>query len=105
MLPNELIAVDEQYMRAALREADTNISAAKETAELRRDIEQLKIEKARREEESAAKEREIEHKVGLERKRQEFERERPYEVWGGDTTNISTREGGSFLACFSAGTC
>ncbi len=36
-------------------------------------IEKLKIEKERREEEFARKEREIEHKVGLERKRQEFE--------------------------------
>lgn len=39
----------------------------------REEIETLRIEKARREEEFARKEREVEHKVGLERKRQEFE--------------------------------
>jgi hypothetical protein len=40
---------------------------------LRSEIETLKIEKGRREEEFNRKEREVEHKVGLERKRQEFE--------------------------------
>jgi len=37
------------------------------------EVETLKIERDRREEDYARKEREIEHKVGLERKRQEFE--------------------------------
>lgn len=45
----------------------------KESLKLREEIETLKIEKGRKEEEFARKEREIEHKVGLERKRQEFE--------------------------------
>lgn len=40
---------------------------------LRNDISKLSIEKAQKEEEFQKKEREIEHKVGLERKRQEFE--------------------------------
>lgn len=41
----------------------------------REELETLKIEKARREEEYARKEREIEHKVGLERERQKVELE------------------------------
>src|SRR5271169_867147 len=40
---------------------------------LKEELETLKIEKGRKEEEFAKREREIEHKVGLERKRQEFE--------------------------------
>lgn len=40
---------------------------------LREEIETLKIGKARLEEENARAMREVEHKVGLERKRQEFE--------------------------------
>lgn len=43
------------------------------TKELRTQVEQLTIEKGRKEEEYARREREVEHKVGLERKRQEFE--------------------------------
>ena len=43
--------------------------------ELRQQIETLEIEKARREEDGKRREREIEHKIGLERKRQEFELE------------------------------
>lgn len=42
---------------------------------LRENIETLKIEKARKQEEYDRREREVEHKVGLERKRQEFESE------------------------------
>lgn len=40
---------------------------------LKEEVEALTIQKGRKEEEYARKEREIEHKVGLERKRQEFE--------------------------------
>lgn len=40
---------------------------------LREQVEVLEIEKARKQEEFAREKREIEHKVGLERKRQEFE--------------------------------
>jgi len=42
-------------------------------AKLREALETLKIEKDRKDEDFARKEREIEHKVGLEQKRQEFE--------------------------------
>lgn len=51
----------------------TSFDVAKHIADLREQLETLKIEKARKEEDFARKEREIEHKVGLERKRQEFE--------------------------------
>ena len=40
---------------------------------LQEQIEKLEIEKGRKDEEFARKEREVEHKVGLERKRSEFE--------------------------------
>lgn len=40
---------------------------------LREQVETLEMEKARKDEEHARKVREVEHKVGLERKRQEFE--------------------------------
>lgn len=46
---------------------------AKKVKELRGQIETLEIEKARSEEDFERREREIEHKIGLERKRQEFE--------------------------------
>lgn len=45
----------------------------KEKHQLREELETLQIEKGRREEEFEKKEREIEHKVGLERARQEQE--------------------------------
>lgn len=40
---------------------------------LREQCEKMEIEKGRKEEEGQRREREIEHKIGLERKRQEFE--------------------------------
>lgn len=42
---------------------------------LRTEVEKLETEKSRKTEEFARREREVEHKVGLERKRQEFELE------------------------------
>jgi hypothetical protein len=51
----------------------SSFDIAKHVTELREQLETLKIEKARKDEEFAKREREIEHKVGLERKRQEFE--------------------------------
>lgn len=41
--------------------------------DLRAQVETLETEKARKQEEFSRREREVEHKVGLERKRQEFE--------------------------------
>lgn len=70
----------ERIVQNALAQTDTTLAKLRqmvdygaEVLKLREEIETLKIEKGRKEEESARKEREIEHKVGLERKRQEFE--------------------------------
>ena len=48
---------------------------SRKTLEMRGEIETLKIEKMRKEEEFEKREREITHKIGLERMRQEFERD------------------------------
>ena len=63
----------EKVVRDALAKAETTLATLNERAGLLEQCEQLKIEKSRREEEFARKEREIEHKVGLERARQEQE--------------------------------
>lgn len=63
----------EKIVRDALGEANRTLAAIGEVTKLREEIETLKIEKGRREEEYARRDREIEHKIGLERKRQEFE--------------------------------
>jgi hypothetical protein len=55
--------------------------------ELKNQISKLEIDKDRKEEEYARKEREIEHKIGLERKRQEFEIDQAKK-----TTEVSVRE-------------
>jgi hypothetical protein len=54
-------------------EAKRFLAKYRTVAELTAAVEELKIEKGRREEEFAKREREVEHKVGLERKRQAFE--------------------------------
>lgn len=63
----------ERIVKPALGEAESALASAGKITKLREELETLRIEKARKEEEFARKEREIEHKVGLERKRQEFE--------------------------------
>lgn len=65
-------AVDEALKQAALNVHDS-IGAAKSIRELKEQISQLEIDKAKKLEEFTRREREVEHKVGLERKRQEFE--------------------------------
>jgi len=62
-----------EIVRDALSDAEKTMARIGELVKLRDEIETLKIEKGRREEEYAKKDREIEHKIGLERKRQEFE--------------------------------
>lgn len=57
-------------MLSKLRQA---FSLEEQIVKLKEELETQKIEKARKDEEFARREREIEHKVGLERKRQEFE--------------------------------
>lgn len=69
-----------EVIASAINNVDSTLSKLKDAAaltaevvKLKEDVETLRIEKGRKEEEFARKEREIEHKVGLERKRQEFE--------------------------------
>jgi hypothetical protein len=63
----------ERVVRDALGDAESVLARVREVATLREQIETLKIEKGRKEEEGARREREVEHKVGLERARQKFE--------------------------------
>lgn len=60
----------ERVVRAALKEAEGNLAQIGNLTALRAELETLRIEKDRREEEYARRDREIEHKVGLERQRQ-----------------------------------
>lgn len=62
-----------EIVRDALSDAEKVMQRIGELTKLREEIETLKIEKGRREEEYSKRDREIEHKIGLERKRQEFE--------------------------------
>jgi hypothetical protein len=63
----------ERIVREAMSDAQNALKLTGQITKLREELETLRIEKGRKEEEFAKKEREIEHKVGLERKRQEFE--------------------------------
>ena len=72
----------ERILRRVLQDAETTLGKIKtigdlnaKVKELREEVETAKIEKGRKEEGWAKKEREIEHKVGLERNRQKFETE------------------------------
>jgi len=56
-----------------LKELETYAKVRAEVTRLRKELEVAKIEKDRQDETFARKEREIEHKVGLEKKRQEQE--------------------------------
>jgi hypothetical protein len=53
--------------------ATTSLDLADEVVELKTELEDLRISKGRLTEDNERKVREVEHKVGLERKRQEFE--------------------------------
>jgi hypothetical protein len=64
----------QQMLRDALNVASNDLLGnLQNRAQLVKEIEDLKIERDRRQEEYDRREREVEHKVGLERKRQEFE--------------------------------
>ncbi|KKL98858.1 hypothetical protein LCGC14_1820270 [marine sediment metagenome] len=72
----------ERILRSVLEDAETTLGKIKTIADLNKKVKELrevaetaKIEKDRREEVFAKKEREVEHKVGLERTRQKFETE------------------------------
>lgn len=78
---NGLAKVVADAVKAALDDAESEVAARYrkvtdlqgQITELREKLETLRISKARKDEEFATREREIEHKVGLERARQEFE--------------------------------
>lgn len=79
-LEKRIESVVREVMTRAIEDTESFLSKIKSSfdvashiVKLREELETLKIEKGRKEEEFAKKEREIEHKVGLERKRQEFE--------------------------------
>lgn len=63
----------EQIVEQAMKPTEEAMRRYPTLTALREEIETLKIEKGRREEDFARQQREVEHKVGLERKRQEFE--------------------------------
>jgi hypothetical protein len=63
----------EKIVQRALHDADSTLARLGDLTKLREELETLKIEKGRKDEEYGRKDREIEHKVGLERKRQETE--------------------------------
>lgn len=76
-MEERVTATVREVIGKAMNDAETMLSKLKSSfdlaahiAKLRDEIETLKIEKGRKEEEYARKEREIEHKVGLERARQ-----------------------------------
>lgn len=63
----------EEILKKAIEPTEEAMRRYPTLTALKEEIETLKIEKGRREEEFQRREREVEHKVGLERKRQEFE--------------------------------
>ena len=63
----------ERIVKRALSDAESELAQVKTLGGLRQQIETLTIERDRKQEEFDRKEREVEHKIGLERKRQEFE--------------------------------
>lgn len=65
----------EDIVSRSLQDANSALAMSGQIVRLREELETLRIEKARKDEEHAKREREVEHKVGLERKRQEFEME------------------------------
>lgn len=75
-----LAKIIEDVHADALRKVEAELQGIKSVSDLSGRVKQLReqlttleIEKGKKDEEFARKEREIEHKVGLERKRQEFE--------------------------------
>lgn len=65
-------AIEDAITRAN-KEASTIINDLGKAAELRKEISRLEIDRDKKQEEWSRREREVEHLVGLERKRQEFE--------------------------------
>lgn len=78
-LRQELTSVVESVLKnaadGALRDFRDASALQVKIKDLRQSLETLEIEKGRKDEDYAKKDREVEHKIGLERKRQEFELE------------------------------
>lgn len=72
-----IIATSGRFKKIVAESVQQTIRDAEDThlslATTRKALAELQIQQARKEEEWARREREIEHKIGLERKRQEFE--------------------------------
>lgn len=73
ILSKEEKEIVDRLRRFESDETDRRTSYLKQITDLRGEIETLKIEKARKQEEHAKEERELRHMIGLEKKRQEFE--------------------------------
>lgn len=70
----EAVAQDEEALLKKRLKGFRNMESLQQRVlELKSQVEDLEISKARKEEKFEKRERELEHKVGLERKRQEFE--------------------------------
>jgi len=70
----EAVAKDEEsLLRKRLKGFRDMESLQQRVLELKGNVEDLEISKARKEEKFEKRERELEHKIGLEKKRQEFE--------------------------------
>lgn len=63
----------EDIVQRSLQDANSALAMSGQIVRLREELETLRIDKGRKDEETARREREVEHKVGLERKRQAFE--------------------------------
>lgn len=72
----EELAEELAKLRGERKAARDELSLSDQVKKLREEIATLEIDKAKVEEENARKLREVEHKVGLDEKRQEFERTR-----------------------------
>ena len=79
-------AADEALKRA-VKELSEEVTGGKTRVQLKKEIEDLTIQRDRKMEEFEKKDREVEHKIGLERKRQEFEVEQAKRE-----TTVSLRE-------------
>jgi len=72
-IEEKVVKTVERLVGNALSKTESVLASLHERADLLDEVEKLKIEKMRREEEFAKREREIQHKVGLERERQKQE--------------------------------
>lgn len=72
-IESDIKRVVESAVVRALEQTRGQINSLSSIEDLKRQISQLEIDRDKKKEEFDRREREVEHKVGLERKRQEFE--------------------------------